>query len=153
MITVARLGADDRAAWEALFRGYCEFYAEDHPQSMYDRAWAEFQADSRMHALGAWLDGTLAGFTHFLVHARTTASDVCYLEDLFTAPEARGRGVARALINAVAAWATERGCGRVYWQTQETNATARRLYDDVATYRGFIVYTMELPGVDDLPLS
>ena len=146
MITIAKLGPADRQAWEALFRGYSAFYQEDHPQSMYDRAWSLFQADTRMHALGAWLDGTLVGFTHFLVHARTTAADVCYLEDLFTAPQARGRGVARALINAVAAWASERGCGRVYWQTHETNTPARRLYDDVAAYRGFIVYTMELPA-------
>jgi GNAT superfamily N-acetyltransferase len=145
MITIARLQPADRPAWEALFRGYIAFYEQDHPQSMYDRAWTEFQADSRMHAFGAWLDGTLAGFAHFLVHARTTAADVCYLEDLFTAPQARGRGVARALINAVASWAADRGCSQLYWQTQETNAIARRLYDDVADHRGFIVYEIDLP--------
>ena len=83
MITVGRLAASDRAAWERLFREYIAFYQQDHPQSMYDRAWAEFQSDSRMHALGAWADGSLAGIVHFLVHARTTAPDACYLEDLY----------------------------------------------------------------------
>ena len=146
MITIAPLTAADRAGWERLFRAYVAFYEEDHPQSMYDRAWAEFQAGTRMHALGAWLDGSLAGIVHFLTHARTTAADVCYLEDLFTAPEHRGRGVARALIGAVADWAAERGCSNVYWHTQEGNATARQLYDQVAAYRGFIVYTMDLPA-------
>ncbi len=144
MIRVGRLGPGDRQAWEVLFRGYIAFYKQDHPQSMYDRAWAEIRDDSRMHAFGAWLDGTLAGFAHFLTHARTTAADVCYLEDLFTAPQARGHGAGRALIDAVASWAAERGCSELYWQTQETNATARRLYDDVAAYHGFIVYTKEL---------
>lgn len=146
MITVGKLTAADRPDWERLFRGYVAFYEQDHPQSMYDRAWAEFQADSRMHALGAWADGSLAGIAHFLVHPRTTAPDVCYLEDLFTAPEHRGKGVARALISAVGEWAAERGCSRVYWQTHQGNAAARRLYDQVATHHGFIVYTMELPG-------
>jgi len=144
VIRISKLGPSDRQAWEALFRGYIAFYEQEHPQSMYDRAWSEFQADSRMHAYGAWLDGTLVGIAHFLTHARTTAADSCYLEDLFTAPSARGRGVARALINAVASWAAERGCSELYWQTQETNATARRLYDEVAAYLGFIVYTKEL---------
>jgi GNAT superfamily N-acetyltransferase len=146
LTTIAPLTAADRADWERLFRAYVAFYEQDHPQSMYDRAWAEFQAGTRMHALGGWLDGSLAGIVHFLTHARTTAADVCYLEDLFTAPEHRGRGVARALIGAVADWAAERGCSNVYWHTRQDNATARQLYDQVAVYRGFIVYTMSLPA-------
>jgi GNAT superfamily N-acetyltransferase len=83
---------------------------------------------------------------HFLVHASTTSDDVCYLQDLFTAPEVRGRGVARALIAAVRDWATEHGCSRVYWHTKEDNDTARRLYDQVAENRGFIHYVIPLPG-------
>jgi GNAT superfamily N-acetyltransferase len=145
VITVAKLAPSDRPAWETLFRAYNSFYEEDHPQEMYDRAWREFQTDTRMHALGAWLDGTLTGFTHFLVHPRTTAADTCYLEDLFTVPEHRGKGVARALINAVADWAAAQGCSRVYWHTRETNATARLLYDKLATYSGFIMYSMDFP--------
>jgi GNAT superfamily N-acetyltransferase len=144
MITTGKLAPSDRAAWEALFRGYNAFYRVEHPQSMYDRAWAQFQADDRMHALGAWLDGSLVGIVHFLVHVRTTGSDVCYLEDLFTAPDARGRGAGRALISAVAAWSAERGLGRVYWHTHQTNTTARALYDQVAVNHGFIMYAMEL---------
>jgi GNAT superfamily N-acetyltransferase len=144
MITVGQLGASDRADWERLFREYNDFYQVRHPQSMYDRAWDEFRADERMHALGAWLDGSLVGIVHFFIHARTTGTDVCYLEDLFTSAEARGQGVGRALIGAVRDWAAERGCGRVYWHTHETNATARALYDKVATLPGFVMYTIEL---------
>ena len=62
------------------------------------------------------------------------------MQDLFTDPEARGQGIGRALINAVYEKAVAAGCGRVYWQTQETNLTARTLYDRVAERSGFIVY-------------
>ena len=69
-----------------------------------------------------------------------TAAPYCYLQDLFTAPEARGLGVGRALIEAVYAAARDAGSTRVYWQTHETNVTAQTLYDAIADKSGFIVY-------------
>ncbi|GAA4989811.1 GNAT superfamily N-acetyltransferase [Nonomuraea thailandensis] len=146
MIDIGKLLPSDRNAWEGLFRGYIDFYERVEPDEMYDRAWTEFQADTRLHALVARLDGRLVGITHFLTHGSTSApdADVCYLQDLFTAAEVRGKGVGRALISAVADWARERGCSRVYWNTHESNRTARQLYDKVAENRGFIRYQMEL---------
>ncbi len=145
MTTIGPLEPEDREAWGNLFRAYIAFYERISPQEVYDRAWEEFQSGDRMYALGARLDGELVGIVHFLVHPSTSAlTDVCYLQDLFTAPEARGKGVARALIGAVADWARTRDCDRVYWHTKESNATARRLYDQVAVNRGFIQYQLPL---------
>lgn len=145
MLRVSTLTQSDRAAWEILFRAYIDFYGRVEPPEMYDRAWREFQADVSLHALGASLDGRLVGITHFLVHPSTSGPDVCYLQDLFTAPDARGQGVARALIAAVVDWARAHGCARVYWHTQASNSTARRLYDRVAENPGFIKYQVDLP--------
>ncbi|WP_251067474.1 GNAT family N-acetyltransferase [Streptomyces sp. ISL-36] len=144
-ITVDRLGPEDREAWERHFRAYIDFYGRTEGPEMYERAWQAFQDDARLHALAARLDGRLVGFTHFLVHPSTSGPDVCYLQDLFTEPEARGKGVAGALIAAVGRWAKTQGCDRVYWNTQESNTTARRLYDKVARNTGFIKYQIDLP--------
>src|SRR5215469_1967434 len=144
MLEIGPLTAADRADWEVLFRGYIAFYKRTLPQQMYDRAWNEFQAGTRMRALCARVDGRVVGIVHFLVHANTTARDVCYLQDLFTAEGMRGRGVARALIAAVVDWARGQHCARVYWMTQDSNAQARILYDKVAENRGFIRYQIEL---------
>jgi GNAT superfamily N-acetyltransferase len=144
MLSIERLAPEDRADWQELFRGYNEFYERTLTAETAERAWTEFQRDDRMHALGAKVDGRLVGITHFLMHASTTTADVCYLQDLFTAPDMRGQGIGAALITAVTDWARARDCRRVYWTTHETNATARRLYDHIAEYRGFIRYEIDL---------
>ena len=142
-ISVSSLGSSDRSEWERLFRGYLAFYETSLDDAAVDRVWRELASDKRMHALGGWLDGELVGIVHFLEHPSTTEMDVCYLEDLFTDPAVRGRGVARALVRAVVDSARVRGCSRVYWVTQESNQTARRLYDRIAANSGFIRY--EIP--------
>jgi GNAT superfamily N-acetyltransferase len=144
MITVGGLTEEDRAAWENLFAGYNKFYGRTLAPEWMDRAWREFAGGERMHALGARLDDELVGIVHFFTHVSTTSADVCYLQDLFTDTETRGRGVGRALIEAVADWAREQGCVRVYWHTQTSNTTARRLYDQVALDKGFMQYQIPL---------
>src|SRR5689334_24522089 len=72
MISVDKLASSDRDTWEALFRAYIDFYQRIEPPEMYERAWREFQADTRLHALGARLDGRLVGITHFLIHHNTS---------------------------------------------------------------------------------
>ncbi|MEP7056016.1 MAG: GNAT family N-acetyltransferase [Actinomycetota bacterium] len=146
MVEIGALDASDRDAWESLFRAYIAFYQRAESDAMYERAWLEFQADDRIHALGARLDGPLVGIAHFFVHPSTSGPDVCYLQDLFTAPDVRGRGVGRSLISAVADWAEAAGCVSLYWQTHATNSTARHLYDQVAVNTGFIEYQIDLSG-------
>ena len=140
MIAIAPLAPDDRAEWETLARGYKRFYREDPADAAYDEAWARLLAADDIHGLGARVDGHLVGIAHFLFHTTVWQGDACYLQDLFTAPETRGRGVARALIEAVAREAEGRGAGRYYWLTAEDNRTARALYDKVARFKGFVRY-------------
>ncbi len=144
MVTINPLRPGDRARWEQLFRAYIAFYGRSLPDGEYDRAWERLLADTEIHGCGAEQDGRLVGIAHFLTHPHTNANDVCYLQDLFTDPSARGRGGGRALIEQVAAWAGERGCGQLYWRTHASNTTARALYDRVAEHRGFIVYQRDL---------
>ena len=145
MITVDRLRAEDRAAWGRLAAGYKHFYNTPTTEAEYDEAWRRLQADDGVHAFGARVEGQLVGIVHYLCHTSIWAHEVIYLQDLFTDQAQRGRGVARALIEQVAVVARERRVARLYWTTQETNRTARALYDQVAVFKGFIRY--------DYPLS
>jgi len=102
-------------------------------------------ADEPIFGLVAERDGQLVGFVHYLFHRSSTRIGyICYLEDLFTLPTERGRGVGRALIQAVYERAREAGLKRVYWQTHENNKAGRILYDKVASNDGFIVYETDV---------
>jgi len=144
MIEVAPLQEVDRAGWEVLARGYKAFYRTELPDTAYEETWRRLIASDRVHGIAAKIDGKLVGIAHYLFHAQTWSDDVCYLQDLFTSQEARGKGVARALIDAVAEAARERGAMRYYWLTKADNATARALYDRIASFKGFLRYDYPL---------
>lgn len=144
--TIRPVTAADLAAWRPLWDGYNAFYGRWGPTALPEEitaaTWTRFLDPAEpMHALVAEADGRLLGLTHYLYHRSTTAiGDSCYLQDLFTVPAARGRGVGRALIAAVYDAARAAGSPRVYWQTHRTNTDAMQLYDKVAENSGFLVY-------------
>jgi GNAT superfamily N-acetyltransferase len=141
---------DDRAQWRALWDGYNAFYGRSGstalPESITESTWQRiFDPAEPVHALVAADGPRVIGLAHYLFHRSTTRlNDVCYLQDLFTAEDQRGRGVGRQLILAVYDAARAASSSRVYWQTQATNEAGRALYDKVAQHTGFIVYTQEL---------
>jgi len=151
-IAVRPVERGDFSAWKELWDGYNAFYGRAGPMALPDEVtrttWLRFfDAYEPMHAWVAEQSGQLLGLAHFLYHRSTIQqAPSCYLQDLFTHASARGKGVGRALIEAVYATAQQAGCPRVYWQTHETNAAARRLYDAVAERSGFIVYARRLPS-------
>ena len=144
--TIREARPEDFAAWLPLWTGYNTFYQRVAADEVTRTTWARFfDAAEPVHALVAEQDGRLTGLVHYLFHRNTSLIPLtCYLQDLFTAEAARGRGVGRALIEAVYARAKSAGAARVYWQTHETNTTAQALYDKVASRSGFIVYRKDL---------
>jgi len=140
----------DYDAWRPLWDGYNTFYGRTGPTVLPEEitraTWERFFDTSEpINALVAEESGHLIGLAHYLFHRSTTRlRDVCYLQDLFTAESARGRGVGRHLIEAVYQAARNAGSSRVYWHTQVTNQAGRALYEKVANHSGFIVYSHEL---------
>lgn len=137
---------EDYSQWLPLWEGYNTFYGRTGPTALSPEitrmTWSRFfDAYEPMHALVAESGGQLLGLTHYLFHRSTISiAPVCYLQDLFTAETARGKGVGRALINGVYRQAKLAGSNRIYWQTHETNHTAMQLYDKLAERSGFLVY-------------
>jgi len=149
-VKIRAVEPDDFPAWKVLWDGYNAFYGRHGDTALAPditrTTWSRFfDAYEPMHALVAEQAGKLIGLAHFLLHRSTIQIQPnCYLQDLFTAEAARGKGVARSLIEEVYTRAKAQGLERVYWQTHETNTTAMRLYDAVAEKSGFVVYRKRL---------
>ena len=144
-IIVRPLQESDHADWRRLWTAYLEFYETTVPEEVYRATWKRLFTAGEFEPKGfvALQDGKAVGLTHYLYHRSCwSLVDNCYLQDLFADPDARGKGVGAALIEAVKQEAAKIGVANVYWMTHETNATARKLYDCVARRTGFIEYDL-----------
>lgn len=142
-LEIRPVSKDDEAAWRRLWTDYLSFYETSVGEDVYRMSFSRLLSDDPAEFRGrlAVLDGAPVGLVHFVFHRHMwRVEDVCYLQDLYADPEARGRGIGRALIEAVYGAADAAGCPTVYWLTQEFNATARRLYDRIGTVTPFIKY-------------
>jgi len=140
LIRLAR--PEDHDQWLPLWRGYQSFYEVDLPPEQTALNWQRFHDPAEpMHCAVAEVDGRLVGMVHYIFHRSCwTAGDYCYLQDLFAAPDCRGQGVGRALIEHVYAAAEAAGASRVWWLTHESNTDAMLLYDRIAAKSGFLQY-------------
>ena len=90
----------DYLAWRDLWDGYNAFYGREGPTALAPEitqmTWLRFfDSYEPMHALVAETSNGILGFAHLLYHRSTIQlGPTCYLQDLFTAEAARGRGVA-----------------------------------------------------------
>lgn len=143
-IDVRPVSPSDVDAWSALYRGYRAFYELPEDAASVTRTW-EWMIDGRHGLVGlvALDEGAVVGLANLRWFARpSTASIGLYLDDLFTLPASRARGVGRALLTRAAVMAAEEGASVVRWITAADNTRARRLYDDVATSTPWVTYDM-----------
>ncbi|HUC49422.1 MAG TPA: GNAT family N-acetyltransferase [Xanthobacteraceae bacterium] len=137
--------AADEAAWRALWADYNAFYEVSVPESVTARTWQRIiDPASPIFGRLAMADACVAGFSACVLHEGTwVIAPVCYLEDLFVAPQFRGRGLGRMLITDIVRRAKARGWSRLYWHTRQGNP-ARRLYDEFAKADDFVRYRLML---------
>lgn len=134
--TVKPIVGTDYEEWVPLWKAYLEFYHTTLPQSQYESTFARLTTETGnvQGLLARDENGTACGIAHYLFHSSCwTEKSHCYLNDLYTTPEMRGKGLGRSLIQAVEEKAKQAGSARLYWSTAPDNATARKLYDSLAT--------------------
>ncbi|MET0999033.1 MAG: GNAT family N-acetyltransferase [Marmoricola sp.] len=143
-VVVRPIEPADHDVWAPLFAAYREFYELEAEPEVVERVWGWLQDPAHEeNALVAAVDGDVVGFAHHRLYSRPSEGATgLFLDDLFTAPQVRGRGVGRALINRLTELARERGAAKVRWVTAPDNTVAQRLYDDVADRTDWLTYDL-----------
>lgn len=141
-IVIRRFSPQDQSRWRELWRGYNDFYRRTVEDRVTDRLWERLLAgDGEPFGYAAELDGKLVGLAHYYFQPSTSDWEPrCYLQDLFADPNVRGKGVGRALIEALYEEADRHGAAQTYWMTETTNTTARLLYDRIGKPTAFMKY-------------
>ncbi|MEN6668820.1 GNAT family N-acetyltransferase [Psychrobacter sp. B38] len=145
-ITIAPLSKADYERWLDLWQHYLTFYDVVLPLSTTENTWRNLlEKDLAIYGFGAWKNNILIGISHVVLHPNTwNTTECCYLEDLYVSESVRGQGVGRALIEYVYDFANQKNCNRVYWHTQESNTSARTLYDKLADLTDTVQYSTKL---------
>ena len=137
-MTIERVTEPDLGELLPLVRAYCDFYEvapSDEALLSLSRALIADPEHEGFQLL-ARNEGRAVGFaTIFWSWATTSAERIGVMNDLLVAPEARGTGVAEALIEACRAECAVRGAGKLTWQTAPDNAAAMKVYDRVGATR------------------
>ena len=145
-LMIRPLEESDKEVWKVLFQGYIDFYKSSIPDEQFEITWNRILNPSHnQFGFASVLDGKVQGIVHYSFQNSTWApKNYCYLEDLFVNPEIRGKGLGRALIDAVMEEAKKAGSSRLYWNTDRTNETARKLYDTYVSESGKVQYRIPL---------
>jgi GNAT superfamily N-acetyltransferase len=131
-----------------LIAAYQRFYEVENVDEARNRAFfSRFVAPSEDGMLlGAWHGNELVGYACLYWHFTSLVpAETVLMNDLFVAEDRRGEGIGRALIEASAALARERGAHQLEWATAPGNVTAQRLYDSTGAERSeWVEYELSL---------
>jgi len=146
MKSIRPLVASDKSSWQPLWQGYLKFYKTELSDEQSELTWNRLlDPNFNLYCLVVEIEGSIRGITHYSFQNSTWAPEnYCYLEDLFVEPSLRGSGIGRLLIDSVKKIAEEAGSSRLYWNTDATNETARKLYDSYELESGKVQYRISL---------
>jgi GNAT superfamily N-acetyltransferase len=145
-INVRQIEVEDKSSWLKLYLSYLKFYESQAIESSTGLLWDRLtKSEPEIHGLVAVSNGDVVGIAHFHYQLSTWSDTLhCYLEDLYVAEDARGKGAASSLIAAVQDLAIQNKCSELFWITKESNTVAKKLYEQVATLSDFVRYEKKL---------
>jgi ribosomal protein S18 acetylase RimI-like enzyme len=136
---------EDFGDWLALWNGNNQGQNDAKVTAF---TWARLNDEgSPVNGLVAEVEGRCVALLHYVLHPTTGhLADVCYLQDVYVDPAYRQRGLAKALIQGLAALAQSKGWARVYWLAEQDNQPAQMLYKSLGVRLNFSLHVLPVPS-------
>ncbi len=133
---IETLSKDNITEFLPLIREYQRFYkVQDISDERNTRFFSQFDESNPLGAIFLYrLEGEIVGFaTIYFTFSSTITARVATLNDLYTQPQQRNRGIAQQLIKHCRAYTKQQGAERLQWVTSPDNHTAQALYNGLDT--------------------
>ena len=131
-IKIRPITVSDKDRWLELFKEYIVFYKSKLSDEQFELTWQRLNSGFNINGLLAEVDGKVVGFTHYIFRPSTWAvEDFCYLEDLYTDPTLRGKGVGHQILDAIIERAENIGVKRIFCLTFETKFFAKHVFAEI----------------------
>jgi ribosomal protein S18 acetylase RimI-like enzyme len=146
-MNIEAVGEADLGDLLPMLRAYCDFYEVAPPDADLEALARALIADPEREGLqliARGEEGKPLGFaTLYWTWQTLTAGRAAVMNDLFVHPQARGKGIGRALIEECRRRAREHGCPELVWETAPDNEAGQHLYDSLTDDRStWIYYTL-----------
>ena len=143
--TIREIQLKDKNQWEKLYKGYADFYKVEMNDKILQTVWGWLHNNNHeVNGIVCEVDNKVVGLAHYRRMPRPLkGQDMGFLDDLFVAPEYRGRKIGEKLINRIKEISKSKGWNLVRWITRDDNTRAKSLYDRVAEKTNWDVYELK----------
>lgn len=142
-LEIRPLALGDYSQWRGLWDANNQGCGKDDVTA---ETWRRLMSEADpVHGLAACVEDRMAGLLHYVLHPVTGhIAPVCYMQDVFVAPDFRRRGIARALVETLAETGKDAGWARIYWLAENDNVAAQALYRTLGVRLNFSLYILPL---------
>ncbi len=143
-LTIRPLKSEDFPKWLPLWDGN---NLGTRDEEVTTKTWERLTcADNKqVNGIVAEENGELLSIIHYILHPTTGAiNEVCYLQDVYVAPEHRRKGIAKQMVHDLTKIGRQEKWGRMYWLTENDNKAARAMYEKIGVKLDFTFYVLPI---------
>ena len=142
---IREIKTSDQDEWEALYRGYADFYKVEMNDEILKTVWKWLHdKDHEVKGMVYEFENKIVGLAHYRRIPRPLRGKyIGFLDDIYVVPKYRGNKIGEKLIYELNKISKKNNWGLVRWNTRNDNMRAKSLYDRIAKKTTWELYELK----------